>query len=288
MKYYINYSLTGGSTESRNTILASRGGAALEDIDNPKHFTNALYYIGFCVNFNIKDTIRDVAKYLAKNFEKERRMRKNQYVYFSCSKDYIENICKANEDDNINFQLIQKFSILFNVNPASFKNEIKKLAGNCIVTIYGHGSNISKGIFMNSNCGQGYIGVEGCGTMNQSDVIIADDINEIGNNNPEKYILILFISCFATLLNETITAKNIITLTPKLCGTYSINYIRETFPEKILLLSDMNFDGVYQITNKTGKENYCFYPDYTLGEKKFKLHASSDDSDNEYEYEEEE
>ena len=298
IKYPINYS----TNNLQNLIYKCNTGFITDRIqihqveEESEYFPNALYYIGFCMNFNIWHTVSDLLIYLKANIKKK------QYVYFSCSEEYIyEKICKtvslgADYSSMCRTYLdeiikIKNITIVYDIKPDDFKEQIKKLIGNCIVTIYGHGSNAgnSGNISMNYECGDPIAGGYGCNKdINKNIVITGDYINQIGTNNPKKYILILFISCYATLLIESITEKNIITITPTECRKDELGNIRN-FLSDIKTLSDLDheWNRYYKVTNNTGFENFHFWPLYIFGNGKVEKawqKKGDDDDDFDFDY----
>lgn len=130
-----------------------------------------------------------------------------------------------------NLNLLQEggTKIYYEMNPQGFLDMIKKFPNSvCMVTIYGHGSNINPSIQISKNCGNNQ---ESRCQENQN--LNARSINDSLKYSDNLFIF-LFFSCYATKLAEDLQSQNILAIVPKRCSKHDIPTLRRELSNKII------------------------------------------------------
>jgi hypothetical protein len=245
-----------------------------------------VYYVGFCDQEELCDTLNDIIQTI--DFNKDI----SSYIFFSCSDSYLENLPQCFNDlflmQNLNLLQERGTEIYYEMNPQGFLDMIKKFPNSvCMVTIYGHGSNINPSIHLSKNCGN-----------NQERPCQENEIlNAISINNSLQYsenlFIFLFFSCYATKLVEGLLSQNILAIIPKKCSKHDIPTLRRELPNNIIGDYDnlsYSLENTYfeigESKNQTNyKKNYFdnklngFVISYNFGHPQLIYH-----SDEEYDY----
>jgi hypothetical protein len=245
-----------------------------------------VYYVGFCDQEELCDTLNDIIQTIY--FNKDI----SSYIFFSCSDSYLENLPQCFNDlflmQNLNLLQERGTEIYYEMNPQGFLDMIKKFPNSvCMVTIYGHGSNINPSIHLSKNCGN-----------NQERPCQENEIlNAISINNSLQYsenlFIFLFFSCYATKLVEGLLSQNILAIIPKKCSKHDIPTLRRELPNNIIGDYDnlsYSLENTYfeigESKNQTNyKKNYFdnklngFVISYNFGHLQLIYH-----SDEEYDY----
>jgi len=241
------------------------GGAAADDqnyqINNDKESSFIqdqvqVYYVGFCDQEELCDTLNDIMVTIDYNKDIP------SCIIFSCSVAYLENLPQCFNDFFLmqNLNLLQEggTEIYYEKNPQGFLDMIKKFPNSvCMVTIYGHGSNINPSIQLSKNC------IESC---HQTDILSSNLINNSLQNSGNLYIFVFF-SCYATNLAQGLESLNILAIVPNTCSEHDIPTLREQFPNKIIdnyenlseLLSKNSYFEIGESENQTNDQKKEYF-----------------------------
>lgn len=272
------------------------GGAAAADdenyqINNDKESSFIqdqvqVYYVGFCDQEELCDTLNDIMVTIDYNKDIP------SCIIFSCSVAYLENLPQCFNDlflmQNLNLLQERGTEICYEMNPQGFLDMIKKFPNSiCMVTIYGHGSNINPSIHLSKNCGNNQ--ERPC---QENQILNARSINN-SLQYSENLFIFLFFSCYANKLAEDLQSQNILAIVPKRCSKHDIPTLRRELPNKII----GDYDNLYyslentyfeigESENQTNyKKNYfdnklnSFVISYNFGHPQLIYH-----SDEEYDY----